>query len=160
MTFKLSKRSLDRLKGVHPKLVETVNMAIKDPKLKIDFGVTCGVRTLETQKKLVAQKRSQTLKSKHLMQEDNFSHAVDLVAYDDGEVCWEADVYDDIADAMLRASKHVDLKLIWGAAWHCPDMRTWSKSCEELNMQYQKLRLDAGRRPFNDYPHFQCNFDA
>ena len=64
MSFKFSKRSLDRLKGVHPKLVEVCKMAIKTS--DVDFGVTCGLRDMETQKKLKAAGRSQTLKSKHL----------------------------------------------------------------------------------------------
>ena len=47
MSFKFSKRSLDRLKGVHPKLVEVCKMAIKTS--DVDFGVTCGLRDMETQ---------------------------------------------------------------------------------------------------------------
>ena len=77
MTFRLSNRSLDRLEGVHPDLVETVKKAID--RTKIDFGVTYGVRSLEEQQRLFNMGRSQTLKSKHLIQDSGFSHAVDLV---------------------------------------------------------------------------------
>ena len=47
--------------------------------------------------------RSQTMKSKHLIQEDGKAHAVDLMAYQDGSPCWEIQVYDEIADAMKEA---------------------------------------------------------
>ena len=73
--FKFGNRSISRLMGVHPLLVETAKLAIA--RSKIDFGITCGVRDMETQKKLKAAGRSWTLKSKHLVQEDGFSHAID-----------------------------------------------------------------------------------
>ncbi len=57
MSFKLSQRSLDKLKGVDPKLVSVVQRAIL--LTKIDFGVTYGLRTVEEQEKLVAAGRSQ-----------------------------------------------------------------------------------------------------
>ena len=46
MAFKLSQRSLGKLEGVHPDLVATVKRAIEIT--KVDFGVTAGVRDLET----------------------------------------------------------------------------------------------------------------
>ena len=65
MAFKLSKRSLDKLEGVHPKLVAVVKRAIETT--TVDFGVTFGVRTVEEQERLVAAGRSQTMASKHLI---------------------------------------------------------------------------------------------
>jgi peptidoglycan L-alanyl-D-glutamate endopeptidase CwlK len=56
MAFKLSKRSLNRLDGVHPKLVETVRIALGKYAV-YDFGVTCGVRSLATQKKTYGEWR-------------------------------------------------------------------------------------------------------
>ena len=47
--FKLSNRSLEKLEGVNPVLVETVKEAIKLS--SVDFGVIYGVRSLEEQKK-------------------------------------------------------------------------------------------------------------
>ena len=64
MSFQLSNRSKGRLEGVNPQLVQVVNEAIK--RTKVDFGVTCGMRTVEEQEKLVASGASQTMKSKHL----------------------------------------------------------------------------------------------
>ena len=46
--YSLSNRSLKKLDGVHPDLVDVVKRAIEIT--EIDFGVSEGVRTLETQK--------------------------------------------------------------------------------------------------------------
>ena len=103
MTFKLSSRSLGKLEGVNPVLVDTVKRAIEVS--KVDFGVIYGVRSLEEQEKLYKAGRSQTMKSRHLIQEDGTSHAVDLMAYDSGEPSWDIVDYDNIADAMKAATK-------------------------------------------------------
>ena len=57
--FKFGSRSLKNLEGVHPELVEICNMAIK--RTSTDFGISEGVRSLERQKILKAEGRSQTL---------------------------------------------------------------------------------------------------
>ena len=153
MSFKLSKRSLSKLEGVRPDLVETVKLAIKLS--RVDFGITCGLRTLEQQKRLVATGRSQTMNSKHIPQGDEYSHAVDLVAYVDGEVCWELNVYDEICDAMAAAAKETGVSIKWGAAWSEGDIRAYKSTAEAAMNAYSKLRLDQGRRPFIDAPHFE-----
>ena len=48
MGFTLSQRSLDRLEGVHDDMVRVVKKAID--LTKVDFGVICGLRTIEEQK--------------------------------------------------------------------------------------------------------------
>ena len=146
--FKLSQRSLDRLVGVDPKLVAVVKRAIQLS--TVDFGVTEGLRTLETQKKYVAAGKSQTMKSKHLE-----GNAVDLVAYIDGEVCWELNVYDNVADAMAKAGKELGLPIRWGAAWNIPDITKWNGTMESAMNHYIDKRRSEGKRPFIDGPHFE-----
>jgi peptidoglycan L-alanyl-D-glutamate endopeptidase CwlK len=153
MAFKLSSRSMLKLAGVHPDLVSTVKKAIE--LTKVDFGVTFGVRTLEEQEKLFAAGRSQTMKSKHLLQEDGYSHAVDLVAYDGAEVVWELNVYDDLCDAMKTAATEVGVAIKWGAAWSEGDIRTYEGTSEDAMNNYIDLRRSQGRRPFIDGPHFE-----
>ena len=148
MTFKLSKRSLGRLEGVHPDPVRVVEKAIT--LTTVDFGVTCGLRTLEEQKKLVEQGASQTLKSKHLE-----GLAVDLVAYVGGRVSWEMPLYDKIADAMHTAALEEGVKLCWGGAWHLPDICCWTEDMEDARNDYIDLRRSQKRRVFIDAPHFQ-----
>jgi peptidoglycan L-alanyl-D-glutamate endopeptidase CwlK len=153
MAFKLSKRSLDKLKGVHPKLVTVVKKAITYT--TVDFGVTCGMRLLEEQERLVAAGRSQTMASKHLLQADGYSHAVDLVAYVDGEVTWELNVYDNICDAMAKAADEEGVAIKWGAAWSEGDIRFYKGTAEDAMNEYIDLRRSQGRRPFIDSPHYE-----
>jgi peptidoglycan LD-endopeptidase CwlK len=53
MTFKLSQRSLGNLEGVDKRLQKAVRHAIGET--KVDFGVICGLRTIEEQRELVAK---------------------------------------------------------------------------------------------------------
>ena len=151
--FKLSQRSLKKLDGVHPDLVAVVKRAIEIT--DVDFGVTYGVRTVEEQEKLVASGRSQTMKSKHLIQDTGYSHAVDLVAYDGSDVVWEINVYDNICDAMARAADELEVPVKWGAAWSEGDIRFYEDTAEDAMNAYIDLRRSQGRRPFIDGPHFE-----
>jgi|TARA_B100002019_G_scaffold104029_1_gene89518 peptidoglycan L-alanyl-D-glutamate endopeptidase CwlK len=153
MAFKLSNRSKGKLEGVHPDMVAVVERAIE--LTKVDFGVTYGVRTVEEQEKLVASGRSQTMKSKHLIQDSGYSHAVDVVAYDGSDVVWEINVYDDIADAFKAAAEELGVAVKWGAAWSEGDIRTYEGTAEDAMMAYVDLRRSQGRRPFIDGPHFE-----
>tara|TARA_Y100001937_G_scaffold127126_1_gene198358 strand:- start:622 stop:1074 length:453 start_codon:yes stop_codon:yes gene_type:complete len=148
MSFSLSQRSESRLEGVNPALVEVVQKAIT--LTNIDFGVTCGLRTMEEQQVLVDKGASQTMKSKHLE-----GNAVDVVAYIGPRITWELNVYDDIADAFKAAAQDVGLGIRWGAAWHIPDIREWDQTMEDAMNSYVDLRRSEGRRPFIDAPHFE-----
>ena len=155
MAFKLSGRSLGKLEGVHPDLVETVKEAIKVS--LVDFGVIYGVRSLAEQQKLYDAGRSQTMRSKHLIQEDGTSHAVDLMAYDGSEPSWEIVMYDDIADAMKAAAKETGAMIRWGAAWNIDSITDWDRPMEDAMNHYIDVRRSQGRRPFIDGPHFELN---
>ena len=150
MGFTLSQRSQDRLDGVNADMVRVVKKAIG--LTKIDFGVICGMRTIEEQEALVAKGASQTMKSKHLE-----GLAVDLMAYIGGRASWELNVYDDIADAMKDAAKLEDVCIRWGAAWHINDLRACPYTMEEAMNDYIDTRRAEGRRPFIDGPHFELS---
>ena len=147
MSFKLSERSLDRLKGVDQKLVDVVKRAIDIT--EIDFGVTEGLRTLSRQKQLVEKGASQTLKSKHLG-----GRAVDLAAYVGPRISWELAVYDDVAEAIRQAANELDVAIRWGAAWH-KNLTDTEMSAEALMNEYIDLRRSQSRRPFIDAMHFE-----
>ena len=153
MSFRLSQRSMDRLEGVHPAMTGVVERAIQ--LTKVDFGVTQGIRTLEEQKANVAAGRSQTMRSKHLLQDDGFSHAVDVVAYVGPDVSWELNLYDDICDAFKEAAEENEVAIKWGAAWSEGDIRSYPSTAEDAMMAYVDLRRSQGRRPFIDAPHFE-----
>ena len=155
MVFKLSQKSLDKLNGVHPDLVETVERAIE--LTDTDFGVIYGVRDLETQKRLFSSGKSQTMASKHLIQNDGYSHAVDLMAYDGSNPSWDIVDYDNIADAMKKASKEIGSKIKWGASWHIDNIVDFDGTMEDAMNEYIDLRRSQGRRPFIDGPHFELS---
>jgi len=110
--------------------------------------VICGLRTIQEQEALVAKGASQTMKSKHLE-----GNAVDLMAWVDGGR-WELNLYDEIADAMLKAAKELGVTIRWGAAWH-KALNDWDGTAEDLMNEYIDIRRSAGRRPFIDAPHFE-----
>ena len=126
MAFSLSAASRRNLRGVHPDLVRVVERAIQ--LTPIDFKVIEGVRSLDRQRALKAAGKSQTLRSRHLVQRDSWGHAVDLMAVgdlnDDGKVdhqdkaiTWDRQWYSKIAEAMLRAAGEIGVRVTWGGAW-------------------------------------------
>ena len=147
--YKLSQRSLSRLEGLDERLVGVVKLAIH--KSKIDFGVICGMRTMDEQRALVEKGASQTMKSKHLD-----GHAVDLMAYIGSRASWELNLYDDIADAMAEAAREVDVPIRWGAAWTVSNIAQFhGGTMEDAMNSYIDERRTQGRRPFIDGPHFE-----
>ena len=110
MSYVLSKKSLDRLSGVHHDLVEVVKRAIKIT--EVDFTVLEGVRSKARQEQLVKAGASQTMRSRHLT-----GHAVDLGAYVAGQVRWDWPLYHKIADAVKKAASELNVPVEWGGDW-------------------------------------------
>ena len=108
--FRLSTRSISRLKGVHPDLVKVVNRAIEIS--TVDFAVLEGLRTAERQQQLVKAGASLTLKSRHLT-----GHAVDLGAIVGGQVRWDWPLYYKISEAMKDAARDLKIPITWGGDW-------------------------------------------
>lgn len=109
MPFKLSDKSLEKLKGVHPDLVSVVKLAID--LTEVDFVVLEGLRSKERQRELVNKGASKTMNSRHIT-----GHAVDLGAYV-GEIRWDWPLYDKIAKAMKEAAYQLNVKIEWGGDW-------------------------------------------
>ena len=118
------------MKGVHPDMVAVVERAIE--LTDVDFGVTHMGSEPRQNKKIVASGRSQTMKSKHLIQDTGYSHAVDVVAYDGSDVVWEINVYDDICDAFKQAAIEKGVAVKWGAAWSEGDIRFYKGTAEDF----------------------------
>ncbi|KDM92884.1 M15 family metallopeptidase [Photobacterium galatheae] len=114
--YYLGKRSLGRLHRLHPSLAACVAIAISES--DVDFTVSETVRTKERQHQLYygTPKRTWTLNSKHLVQQDGFSHAVDLVPLQGGQPAW--DKCPLVKDAMFKAAERVGVKLCWGGDWN------------------------------------------
>jgi peptidoglycan LD-endopeptidase CwlK len=110
MSIILGSRSLSRLEGVHPDLVRVVKQAaaISD----LDFTVLEGLRTLDRQRKLLAEGASRTMKSRHLT-----GHAVDLAPLIDGKVSWDWPMYHRLAKIVKSAAADEKVPLQWGGDW-------------------------------------------
>ena len=107
MTFKLSQKSLAKLQGVDERLVNVVKRCIEIT--PYDFTVGEGIRTLERQKQLVAEGKSKTMESKHLI-----GHAVDLWVFKNGAITWDKQSYLDFAPYMKQAAKELNTPIRWG----------------------------------------------
>ena len=110
MTYTLSKKSRDRLVGVHQDLVKVVERAIEIT--EIDFAVLEGVRSKTRQEHLVKAGASQTMRSRHLT-----GHAVDLGAYVAGSVRWDWPLYHKLAVAVKQAAAELQTPIEWGGDW-------------------------------------------
>jgi peptidoglycan L-alanyl-D-glutamate endopeptidase CwlK len=151
--FKFSSRSFARLEGVHPDLAELLIKAIEES--VIDFGVVEGVRTLESQRLMVERKVSQTMNSKHLIQEDGWGHAVDLVPYLGTKSSWEWRYIFEMTLAIQRTLRNRDTaypRIRWGGAWTCLNT---VKRPKQLQAAYVERCTRLGKTPFLDGPHFE-----
>ena len=115
--YVLSDASRKLLVGVHPDLVRVIEWAIQIT--PVDFRVGEGVRTLARQKQMVAQKKSQTLRSRHVPESNacRMSCAVDLHALPSGVLSWDWKYYEQIATAMKQAARDVGVPIEWGGDW-------------------------------------------
>ena len=77
MTFKFSHNSRNKLATCQHDLRRLFNEVIKH----VDCTIIEGLRSEERQIELFRVKKTKTLKSKHLLQKDRTSHAVDVMAY-------------------------------------------------------------------------------
>jgi peptidoglycan L-alanyl-D-glutamate endopeptidase CwlK len=108
--FKLSNRSLSKLEGLHEDLSNVVKRAIE--LTPIDFGVSEGIRSLETQREYLEKGVSTTMRSRHLT-----GHAVDVYAYVAGMARWEMPLYKQISEAFFKAAQELGVDIEWGGDW-------------------------------------------
>lgn len=145
--FKLSERSLNELKGVHPDLVSVVKLAIQVTEQ--DFSVHDGIRTKEQQKVLYDNGASHTMFSRHIT-----GHAVDLVPFLNGKLRWEWPPIYKIAEAVRRAGIQLGIPIRWGGAWDITLTNTRDNP-EKLVKEYSDRQRIAGSKVFLDGPHFE-----
>lgn len=108
--YKFSKTSLNNLKGVDERLVEIMTIALS--RSQNDFGITEGLRDIETQKRYVAEGKSETMKSYHLI-----GKAVDVVIYKDKKVTWNLKYYKELNELVQEIAKEKGCKVTWGGNW-------------------------------------------
>lgn len=113
--FALSTRSLRYLDEVHDDLARVARRAITES--RVDFGIICGIRTIEDQYNLVEKKLSTTLHSLHLPQHDGLSWAIDVVAYVNNKQNWSNKYYGPIVQAFITSASALDVQLEYGHLW-------------------------------------------
>jgi peptidoglycan L-alanyl-D-glutamate endopeptidase CwlK len=152
MSYNLSNRSEVRLEGVHPFLVDTIHLSIKNS--PDDFGIPMygGLRTTADQQKLYNKGRTKESidkgqkpvtytdgsikKSRHQIK-DGYGNAFDIYIFDHvtGRASWNVDRLSKVAIHIIKCSEIVrdnnpeynGLSIVWGGNW----------------------------KNFKDYPHFQ-----
>lgn len=141
---------MKELNGVKSSLVSVVKRAIQITKQ--DFSVYDGLRTVEEQRKYVAQGASHTMNSKHIT-----GDAVDLVPYVQGRLLWEWPLIYPIAVAMHQAAEEQGVKLRWGGVWDRSfnELAGTEKALEQAVEDYVARRRAAGKDAFIDGPHYE-----
>jgi peptidoglycan L-alanyl-D-glutamate endopeptidase CwlK len=138
MPYKLSKRSWNRLEGVHPKLLSLIELSIVES--PYDFGIPMygGVRSTEDQQQLYAKGRTKEgkivtyadgvkKKSNHQAKDNGYGYAFDIFCYDEnGKATWDSKYYKEVAEHILNIADALGYEVEWGGNWK-----------------------------FKDYPHFQ-----
>ena len=105
------KRSMSRLDGVHPLLVDWSLRLVS----VFDNSVISGVRDLTTQREYVALGVSKTMNSKHLIQPGGYGEALDLAPY---PVDWsDTRRFDLLAGYGLMLAHEMGIPIRWGGDW-------------------------------------------
>jgi peptidoglycan L-alanyl-D-glutamate endopeptidase CwlK len=116
MSWRLSKRSLERREGVDPRLIEICDLALSLS--IIDFGIPGygGIRTVGDQHKLYKDGKSMCDGIKKLSKHQS-GMALDFYAYVDGRASWDEGHLATVAAAFLQAASILGYKLQWGGLW-------------------------------------------
>ena len=108
MSYKLGKRSLQSLSGVHPDMVAVVKLAITITEQ--DFTVIEGIRNINRQRELYKAGKSTTMNSRHIT-----GHAVDMVPW---PVDWnDLERFEVMSEAMKTAAEELEISIVWGGDW-------------------------------------------
>jgi len=159
MTYYLSTRSMDNMKGMHPNLLLVVKSAIQFSTQ--DFGVVAKqVRTAAEQHALflsgATQKDGYKSKSNHQAHGDGLGYAVDLTPYVAGRgwVPEDWNLYYAIAAAMADAARKNNIRLVWGGNWYeC--LNDYCFSASDAKAAVERYKAKHPGPDFIDGPHFQ-----
>nr|DAI40686.1 MAG TPA: L alanyl D glutamate peptidase endolysin [Caudoviricetes sp.] len=136
--YVLSDASIEKMKGVHPKLIELMKKAISNS--PYDFKIIQGLRTAEYQNSLYQQGRTRpgkivtkldgyNRKSNHQAKADGYGHAVDIAVcghYDQNgnyvKCTTDVEMFDnkklvEISRHVKAIAKEIGLEIVWGGDW-------------------------------------------
>jgi len=150
--FKFGNRSLTALATAHEVLQDVASVALTHT--EIDFMVVEGARSKERQQELLAAGASFISNSKHIpVAPHNKARAIDIAAFVDGAVSWDAKHYDHIATAFAIASREF-LPIRWGGSWQ-PLVPSLFYTPTQQREAYIADKKKQGRKPFLDLGHFE-----
>lgn len=115
----LNKRSEKSLESVHPDLVRVVRETAT--LTNTNFVVIEGIRTYEQQKINFKKGVSWTMRSKHLKQRDDYSHAIDIAIIRNGKFITKLEPYDELSREMKAVAKRYNVCIIYGGDWKVRD---------------------------------------
>jgi len=115
MKFKFGRSSLHNLSTCDDQLQRIMHLAIT--LTKYDFGIDCGVRTVEEQRALVKKGASNTMNSLHLPNAFGESEAVDIKVYVNGSITWDSKYFRKVAGAIFKAAFQLGIEIEWGGHW-------------------------------------------
>ena len=136
--YMLSEASIEKMKRVHPNLIELMKKAIGDS--PYDFKIVQGLRTAEYQNSLYQQGRTKpgkivtkldgySRKSNHQAKADGYGHAVDIAVcghYDQNgnyvKYTTDAEMFDnkklvEISRHVKAVAKEMGMEIVWGGDW-------------------------------------------
>lgn len=136
--YVLSDASIEKMKGVHPNLIELMKKAISNS--PYDFKIIQGLRTAEYQNSLYQQGRTKpgkivtkldgyNRKSNHQAKADGYGHAVDIAVcghYDQNgdyvKYTTDAEMFDnkklvEISRHVKAVAKEMGMEIVWGGDW-------------------------------------------
>lgn len=109
----LDRTSIARLKGVHDDLVQVAKHAHQlATETALDFRITEGLRTIETQREYVKRGASRTMNSRHLT-----GHAFDFVPIVAGKPNWKWPAFWPLVKIFERAAYELGVEIECGARW-------------------------------------------
>jgi len=126
MTTMLTSLDIERIEECHPEIQKLFYKAAKDPKCP-PFIVIDGGRTLAEQKKNVKNGASKTMRSRHLIADNGWSHAIDIAPRIKGKLSWKSEHYKPLVNEIFDIADDLKVPIEWGGHW----------------------------KSFKDYPHFQ-----
>ena len=114
----LDTRSQKNLERVHSDLVKVITKTAELVE-GYSFVVTEGARTVERQKVLLAEKKTTTMKSRHIPENNvcGLSCAVDLAVKVGTAAVWDMASYKKLAEVVKEAARQVKVPIEWGGDW-------------------------------------------
>ena len=135
--FILSDKSLEKLKGVHPKMVDVIKESIKNA--PFDFRITHGLRSAEEQNRLYQCGRTikglkvtncdgYVKKSNHQAKADGYGYAIDIficgyvengkyIKITSTEEGYDYKKLKAVADHIKATAKKLNVNISWGGDW-------------------------------------------